>query len=143
MHVVLPYPISANRYWISFYAPKLKRVCVGPTAEAKSYKSECGWLAKAAGIRQPLRGPVALTFRLVPKNGVCMDLDNALKVAIDALKGIAYMDDSQVRRIEAERCEPDGGKARLEVEVREIETAPLFRNCTHDPFTVAGMPVPF
>lgn len=47
-----------------------------------------------------------------------MDLDNALKVSIDALKGIVFADDSQVYRIVAERADPDpAGGARLEVEI--------------------------
>jgi crossover junction endodeoxyribonuclease RusA len=45
-----------------------------------------------------------------------MDLDNALKVSIDALKGIAYADDSQVYKITAWRADPEPGK-RLEVEI--------------------------
>jgi len=48
-----------------------------------------------------------------------LDLDNALKVTIDALKGIAYVDDAQVWRLSAERMEPDG-EARIEVSVRPI-----------------------
>ena len=54
----------------------------------------------------------------MPANRVCMDLDNCLKVAIDALKGICYIDDSQVRKIIAERAEPDG-QARLVVTISE------------------------
>lgn len=121
MRLILPYPISANRYWISFYAPKLKRVCVGPTGEAKSYKAECGWLAKAAGYRQPTTRQVIVDITLIPKNGIVMDLDNCLKVAIDALNGVIYTDDKQVREIHARYGQPDG-KGALIVEVSEIET---------------------
>lgn len=121
MKLVLPYPVSANRYWRTF-AYKAKdtgkaKAVTAPSDEAKSYKAECGWLAKAAGIRTPLAGPVELRFRLVPKNGVCMDLDNALKVSIDALKGIAFEDDSQVFKIVAERADADPRGSRLEVEI--------------------------
>lgn len=117
MILVLPYPISANRYWISFWAPKVKRVFTGVTKEAHAFKEECGWRAKAAGVREPITGMVELRIALIPKNRVCMDLDNALKVTIDALKGIVYADDSQVRRIVAERKEPDEHGARLEIEI--------------------------
>jgi len=118
VRLVLPYPVSANRYWISFYAPKAKRVFTGPTKEAEAFKEECGWRAKAAGVRSPFTGHVELRVRLVPENKVCMDLDNALKVTVDALKGIVYEDDDQVMRIVAERADADpmGGK-RVEVEV--------------------------
>lgn len=113
----LPYPVSANRYWISFYAPRAKRVFTGVTKEAEAFKEECGWLAKAAGVRVPFSGLVELHLRLIPENRVCMDLDNAMKVSIDALKGIVYEDDSQIYRIVAERGDADPTGKRLEVEV--------------------------
>jgi crossover junction endodeoxyribonuclease RusA len=115
---VLPYPVSANRYWRSFAVKRRganrHSAIVALSDEARSYKSECAWIAKAAGAK-PLSGTVELRITLVPANRVCMDLDNALKVTIDALKGIVYEDDAQVYRIVAERLAPDG-KARLEVE---------------------------
>ena len=49
---LLPYPLSANRYWRT-YAEGFKgepvTVC---SSEAKAYKAQVGWLAKAAGIHQ-------------------------------------------------------------------------------------------
>ena len=48
-----------------------------------------------------------------------IDLDNAIKVTLDAMKGIAFNDDVWVRQIEAERMEPDG-EARVVVTVRRI-----------------------
>lgn len=104
------------------------------SAEAKAYKQQVGWLAKAAGIRQPIAGRVAVSYTLYPKrpldwakraskdpaawdDGVlCIDLDNAQKVLFDALKGVVIEDDKWVRRIEAERAEPDG-EARLVVRI--------------------------
>lgn len=122
MKFTLPYPVSANRYWRTFAyiakgTHKPKAVTV-PSDEAKAFKEEAGWRAKAAGIRQALTGPIEVRFLLIPANRVCMDLDNALKVSIDALKGILFEDDSQVYKIVAERADPDPvGGARLEVEV--------------------------
>lgn len=128
IRLVLPYPVSANRYWRTVVNKKTGHAMTFVSQEATSYKSEAGWLAKAAGIKGPLRCAISLSFRLVPDNGVCMDLDNALKVAIDALNGVAYFDDKQVRKITAERAEPDG-RARLEVEIEEYQPpqAALFR----------------
>ena len=128
MKLILPYPVSSNRYWRSFVPRGHSRAIVCVSDEAKAYKTEVAWLAKAAGMRAPVRYAVTLGFVLVPANGVCMDLDNALKVTIDALKGVAYFDDSQVRKIIAERASPDG-RARLEVQVEQYEpaAAPLFR----------------
>lgn len=49
----------------------------------------------------------------------CIDLDNAQKVLMDSLKGVVMEDDKWVRRIVAERAEPDG-EARLIVTVTPI-----------------------
>lgn len=134
MRLELPYPISANRYWTQFYNPKLKHVQQGPSNEAKQYQREVGWLAKQAGIRRPLAGRLEFRYWLIPhcpkdaaeratKNpqdwdmGVeCIDLDNASKVLIDALKGIAYEDDKQIHRIVAERAEPGRKAVIVEIE---------------------------
>lgn len=135
--LTIPYPVSANRYWRSFVPRGHKRAIVVLSDEAKAFKSEVGWIAKAAGIRAPFDGRVAMTIKLYPgmpqdaakrmrklgdgwDDGVrSIDLDNALKVLIDSLKGIAYADDKQVWRIAAERMEPDG-QARAVVTVEPI-----------------------
>lgn len=135
--LTIPYPVSANRYWRSFVPRGHKRAIVVLSDEAKAFKSEVGWIAKAAGIRAPFDGRVAMTIKLYPglpqdaakrmrKLGDgwddrvrSIDLDNALKVLIDSLKGIAYADDKQVWRIAAERMEPDG-QARAVVTVEPI-----------------------
>lgn len=121
MKLVLPYPVSANRYWRSFVPKGWTRAVVHLSDEAKAYKREAGWLSKAAGVRLVKEGALELRIRLVPKNRVCMDLDNALKVTLDALKGIAYADDDQVWKLTAERCEPDGADARIEVEILALQ----------------------
>lgn len=125
---MLPWPVSTNRYWRSFVPRGGKRAIVTVSPEALQYKRQAAWLAKEARLK-PLRGLVQLEFTLYPANGVCMDLDNALKVAIDALNGVAYFDDSQIRRLVAERAEPNG-VARLEVEISEYvpPPAPIFRD---------------
>jgi len=133
----LPWPVSANRYWRSFVPRGKSRAIVVLSDEAKSYKSQVGWIAKSQGMRDPLLGRVHLIFHLFPSmpkdaekrlrklgegwddNVRSLDLDNALKVTIDALKGIAYVDDAQVWRLSAERMEPDG-EARIEVSVIPI-----------------------
>jgi hypothetical protein len=83
--LVLPYPISANRYWRS---------------------------VPGRGVD----GPVALTITLYrpAKRG---DLDNRIKVLVDALGGgIAYRDDSQVVELHAYRLD-DKDHPRVEVQV--------------------------
>lgn len=105
--------------WRSYVPKGWTRAIVTLTPEAKAYKQQVGWIAKAAGAR-PLSGPVEVRICLVPANRVCMDLSNCWKVAEDALNGIMWDDDAQVYRIVAERLAPDG-KARLEVEALPFE----------------------
>lgn len=136
----LPYPISSNRYWRAVsIGPRLAMV---PTKEAKAYKEDVGWRARAAGITQPLQGRVSLHVKLFPQRPQdwarraaknpdgwdddvrCIDLGNCEKVLSDALNGIAWNDDKQLRRIVLERCEPDG-EARLEVTIDGDHAAPI------------------
>lgn len=135
VHLVLPPALSANRYWRPVRIGN--HITIVPTKEAKAYRSEVALLAKQAGAR-PVQGRVALKVRLFPArpqdwakraakdpdnwdDGVrSIDLDNALKVLLDALKNIAFDDDAWVRKIDAERCEPDDRGARVEVEIAPI-----------------------
>lgn len=143
----IPYPVSANRYWRSYVPKGRNRAIVVLSEEAKSYKSQVGWIAKTAGLRSPMQGRVHVHIALYPPkpmdaekrmrkfgegwddNVRSLDLDNALKVTIDALKGIAFVDDRQVWRLTAERMEPDGearavvGVAPILVESRQMELA--------------------
>lgn len=111
--LILPYPPSANRYWRTVNS----RTYV--SEEAKAYKSECGWTARsqsAAGM--PFAGPVRLTMRFYrPRKAG--DLDNRLKVALDALNGIAFVDDAQVIELHVYRYD-DKANPRVEVEIQEI-----------------------
>lgn len=124
--LTLPYPISANRYWRTFMPKGFKAPVTTLSSEAKAYKEQVGWLVKAAGIRAPLAGRVQIDVKLYPHRPQdwqkrmrtagaawddtvqCIDLDNANKVLLDSLKGIAIDDDKWVRKIVAERMEPDG-----------------------------------
>lgn len=136
--LTLPYPVSANTYWQSFVAPGARRAIVHLSNEAKAYKRDVGKLCQAAGIRAPLAGRVAIGVQLFPQRPQdwarrarklgetwdddvrCIDLDNANKVLLDALKGIAFEDDRWVRRLQAERMEPDEHGARVIVAIEQI-----------------------
>lgn len=135
--LTLPYPISANRYWRAVRLGKgpTARMAMVPTKEAIAYKADVGKLAKAAGLRIPLDGRMTLLVRLYPERPQdwakraqrdpdtwddtvrCMDLGNCEKVLSDALNGIAWLDDKQLRRIVLERYEPDDRGARVEIEI--------------------------
>jgi crossover junction endodeoxyribonuclease RusA len=134
--LTLPYPISANRYWRPVNLGK--HISIVPTKEAKDYKADVAWRAKAAGINAPLTGRVELHIRLYPnrpldykgrqrKHGSawddtvqCIDLGNCEKVLSDALNGIAWVDDKQHRRIVLERMEPDEHGARVLLTIKPI-----------------------
>jgi crossover junction endodeoxyribonuclease RusA len=139
--LTLPWPVSANRYWRSFVPRGQSRAIVVLSDEAKAYKQRVGWMVKAAGLRAPITGRVEIAIQLYPnrpqdwkarqrKFGAawddtvqCLDLDNANKVLLDALKGVAIDDDKWVRRIVSERMEPDAGDARVVVTITAIATA--------------------
>lgn len=111
MKLTLPYPVSSNRYWVTFPyidrdTKKAKAVTV-PSAEAKAYKAEVAWLAKQAGCREPSELPIEiLTITLCPRmnkdgsaSGTVLDLMNSWKVVEDALQGVVYVNDKQIKRI--------------------------------------------
>ena len=140
--VTLPYPPSANHYkGLRVVKPRGKPAFVQTyvTKEAVAYKEQVGWILRAAGVRAPIEGRIAIAYTLYPHRPQdwqtrqrklgdawhdtvqCIDLDNAQKVLLDALKGIAFEDDAWVRRIEAQRAEPDG-EARIVVTITAIAT---------------------
>lgn len=100
--ILLPYPVSANRYWRSFRGMTVR------SKEASEYKRIAAHEAFVAGLRA-VDGPVSVAITLHPKrtkagkaSATRMDLDNCIKVTLDALNGVAYRDDKQVIRLLAE-----------------------------------------
>jgi crossover junction endodeoxyribonuclease RusA len=131
--LTLPYPLSANRYWRPVRIGA--HITIVPTKEAKAYRADVA--ARCAHL-SPLPGRIAVAVRLFPhrpqdfalrqrKHGQawsdtvqCIDLDNANKVLLDALKGIAFQDDRWVRRLQSERMEPDEHGARVIVAIEQL-----------------------
>jgi crossover junction endodeoxyribonuclease RusA len=131
--LTLPYPLSANKFWRPVHVGN--HISIVPTKDAKAFKSEIAILCKVAGVRKPIPGRVAIDIKLYPNRPqdfkkrmrdfgdawddtvMCIDLDNANKVLLDALKGVAIEDDKWVRSLTAERMEPDG-EARVVVTIR-------------------------
>ncbi|MCS0623149.1 RusA family crossover junction endodeoxyribonuclease, partial [Neisseria gonorrhoeae] len=80
IRLILPYPVSANRYW-RIWGNRAVR-----SAEAAAYRETVRRIAQGAGA-MPSEGAVAVYVRLIPKankdggaNKTVIDLDNALKV---------------------------------------------------------------
>ena len=114
MNLTLPFPPSANRYWRSKIVNS--RVSVYKTTEARAYQELAYWTAKQQGAK-PLKGPVILrgTIFFPNKRG---DLSNRIKVVEDALQGAAYVNDSQVVRIDLSKA-IDKSDPRVELEILE------------------------
>ena len=87
--------------------------------EAQWYRKACqvSWIQ--AKIK-PFDGAIAVSLKLYPRDNRSIDLDNGMKVPFDALQGLAYRNDKQIRRIVAEYCEPDKANPRLEITLEEI-----------------------
>lgn len=139
IELVLPYPVSANRYWRR-YLPKGHRSPVTTlSSEARFYKRDVGKIAQLAGIERPLCGRLKFEYALSPKcpkdaarrmkrdpgswddSVQCIDLDNAQKVLIDALEGIAYPDDRMIWKIVGERIKPEDENGKVYVRITPVD----------------------
>ena len=111
-------------------------------ASQKRSQTDIGWIARQAGVRAT-SGPVSVTivsvFKPAQRLGVVLgaalhgrpvttvpDADNCAKMILDALNGIAYLDDAQVASLSVRKVYgpvaqtnvsvsglPDGSAARL------------------------------
>jgi crossover junction endodeoxyribonuclease RusA len=154
MRFALPYPISANRYWRPVHIGK--HITIVPTKEAKDYKAAVAHIARGNGVR-PMQGRVIVGLQLYPNRPQdwakrqrqhgdawddtvqCIDLDNARKVVLDALKGVAFEDDRWVYRDLGERMEPDAHGARVVVSI-EPYLRPL--QADQQPLDLPHLPLP-
>lgn len=119
--ILLPYPPSANRYWRVFRGRAVH------SAEAREYKDEVERLAREQRVI-PMATCVKVRITLMPvqpkdhikrakadpKWGLSVrriDIDNAGKVALDALQGIIYFNDRQITdyRVRLGAPMPGGG----------------------------------
>lgn len=104
--MMLPYPISTNVYWRTFRGRMVR------SSAATAYKDEVEWIARSNKLKL-FTVPVMVMLVLHPVRpadakkrekkdrlwglGVRrIDIDNAQKVALDALQGIAYENDRQI-----------------------------------------------
>lgn len=169
--LVLPYPVSSNRYWVTFpyiergemgfsdmvraalhaignnrlararellqdLAKKKPRAVTVPSAEAKTYKEEVAWRAKVAGFKEPTDKLIEIaSITLCPRmnkdgsaSAVVLDLGNCWKVVEDALQGVVYVNDKQIKRIRNVEYGPPTKDGALIIEVVEYipVVAPLF-----------------
>lgn len=109
--VTLPYPPGVNA-WLRVHngRPIL-------SARAREFKDTAAKLAMVAGMR-PYVGDVSVTLQLYRPRKVG-DCDGPAKLVLDALQGLAYLDDKQVCRLLIERHD-DRTNPRVEVTVEEV-----------------------
>lgn len=107
----LPLPPSANRYWRNY-----KGVVV-VSEEAKAYKRTVNGLASQIQI-QPAQGPLAI-WLVYYFQRQAVDLDNRIKVCLDAMQGIFYENDNQFDEIHMKRCY-DKKNPRVEIVIESM-----------------------
>ncbi len=140
----LPYPPSSNVYWgtrvVTSGGRSMSMTYV--THEARGYKKQVLALARAAGINTPLLGRVQIEIWLYPnrpqdwekrqrKHGDqwddtvrCIDLDNANKVLLDALKDVVMEDDKFVFRCAPAGQHPEQRRIRPNRRAQERQRSP-------------------
>lgn len=122
IRIVLPEPPSANVMWRSVVIKGQVRVLL--SAEGRQYKQDVRalWLKRSVLNRRTYPADAALSVTLIWNRArKAGDLDNRIKSALDALKGLVFVDDDQITQIHAFRAEsPRDGS--LEVTVTRLET---------------------
>lgn len=104
--IQLPHPVSANRYWRTFRNRTVR------SAEANQYRKDAQFAFLLAKEHKHA-GPVRVSIQFHPRTNkdgsaskVRLDIDNVIKVALDALNGLAYDDDKQIVAVSAELAGP-------------------------------------
>lgn len=111
IQITLGLPPSANRYW------RIGKGRIYRSDEAEEYKSDVYYRCLRARIK-PIDGMLAVTMRVyrARRSG---DLDNRIKIVLDALNGIAYHDDKQIVEIHAYRFD-DKRDPRVGIEINKL-----------------------
>lgn len=112
MIIELPYPPSVN----NMYRSVKGRLIL--STEGRTYKAEVGYVVNQLDM-EPLDGDVEVNVQ-VYRPRKAGDLDNRLKATLDALEGVAYHNDRQIKRIIAERFD-DKANPRVVVKIKVIE----------------------
>ena len=106
--LTLPLSPGTNRMW------RRTKTGVYPLQEYVLFKTFAEYTAKQHGLCDPLQGPVIVDITFHPKARKKetkrplkrMDVDAHIKPVLDALIGVAYLDDYQVTRVASVLGEP-------------------------------------
>ena len=111
----LPLPPCVNNLYATVRGRRVK------SAEGRAYKHAAGLAALEQGAIR-LSGDVSVSMRFYrPRKAG--DVDSRIKAGLDALTGICYADDRQVKRLEVEIDDSDPKNPRAEVVVSACEPA--------------------
>lgn len=86
------------------------------TPEGKALKEQYQWEAKSQWKGKPLAGDIEVSITLYFGTKRKADLDNFNKLSLDALTGVAYLDDSQIAKLHLFR-DHDAANPRIVIEV--------------------------
>lgn len=110
--LTLPYPPLLNKLYI-----RAKHGVV-LSERARAFKQEVYYMAKQQGA-EIIEGPVRVRMD-VYRPRKAGDIDSTLKITLDALNGIAWLDDSQIVELTVRRYD-DKHDPRLRVTIEEAE----------------------
>lgn len=111
----MDYPPSVNAYWRAVGG----RVIV--SREGRAYRDRAGWRALEQRVK-PLAGPLRVSI-CVYRPRMIGDLDNTAKAILDALKGVAWADDSQIVELHLYRRD-DKSRPRVVIEMEIMPPIP-------------------
>jgi len=111
-NLTLPLPPSINNYWglrLGVSSVKKKQIPMKyVTHAAKDYRSTVeNIILKEYPNFHPLEGDLQIAVLIHPANRRKEDIDNRLKPLLDALQGVLYEDDAQIKTLRAELLDPE------------------------------------
>lgn len=108
----LPYPPSVNHYLAHSMRGMYR------TVEANAYRDYVALILNSMGI-DPLQGALSVTiYAYRPRKAG--DIDGILKVSLDAMNKLAYVDDKQIVELHVFRRD-DKHNPRLEISILEVQ----------------------
>jgi len=84
--------------------PRVTKYGTYTSASSEEWEDTVGWQCRDQWKRRPLLGPLGIEFIFYREDRRRVDLDNLEKAMLDALEGILYDNDSQIKEKRGEIC---------------------------------------